>query len=460
MAFNAFTSWEVRTTGSDSNGGGFNTSSSGTDYSQQDSPQVSYTDLVIGATTTQVTSVAHPFSSVDVGNIINVTAGTGFTVQRVQIVSVTGVIATCDKAVGTAASTGGTGNLGGGLLNPQTAMTLITVAGNVIWVKAGSYSLSAALTFTTSNQALIGYQTTHGDNVNAVTFTQTASSVSMFLSAINSSARLNVRNIAFATTATTKSPCFNLGTNTILLILTNCSIAGFTIGISMNTALGVQLYNVSITGCTTEALTFGPNTGVGGSVMVDSCYIAGNAVGLIFAASTGSVSIKNSIIAGTTAGWGISFNSAQTENAIIANCTIANNSSGGLLLPAGFNSTPVGMFVIHSNIFYGNGTYGISVNTLSIALVSVGQNAYGANTTAPYLNMPAGTGDVTLTATPFTSSGTGDYSLNSSAGGGALCKGVGFPGVFPGGTTTGHIDIGGVQSAGAGSTIQNYGYTG
>lgn len=459
MAFNAFTSWEVRTTGSDSNGGGFNTLATGTDFSQQDAPQIAYTDLVIGATNTTMTSVLHPFNAATVGNIINIVSGTGFTVQRVQVVSVTGVVATCDKACGTAASTGGSGNLGGGLLNPQTAMTLVTVSGNVIWVKAGTYSLTAALTFTTSSQAFIGYQTTHGDNVNAVTLTQTTSSVSLFLTTISSAARYNVRNITCTTTATTKSSCFNFGTSSALFILTNASISGFTVGIAMNTSQGIQLYDVIISGCTTEALTFSANSG-SGPVIIDSCYISGNAIGLVFAPSAQSVSIKNSIIVGSTGGWGIDFFGTQTCDAIIANCIIANNSSGGLRLPSEFNSTPVGMFIIRSNIFYGNGTFGISSNTLSIALVSVGQNAYGANTTSPYLNMPAGTGDVTLTATPFTSSGTGDYSLNSSSGGGALCKGVGFPGIFPGGTTTGHIDIGGVQSSGTGATIQNYGYTG
>ena len=88
MAFTATTEWDVRTTGSDSNGGAFDTASTGTDYSQRDTPLISYTDLVIGSTNTQLTSAANPFTAAHVGNIINVTGGTGFTVQRVQVVSV------------------------------------------------------------------------------------------------------------------------------------------------------------------------------------------------------------------------------------------------------------------------------------------------------------------------------------------------------------------------------------
>src|SRR5437764_1232595 len=73
--------WEVRSTGNDGNGGAFNPfdTSPGTDFSQQDAAQFSYTDIVIAATTTNGTSVARPFSSVDVGNVINITAGAGCT---------------------------------------------------------------------------------------------------------------------------------------------------------------------------------------------------------------------------------------------------------------------------------------------------------------------------------------------------------------------------------------------
>src|SRR5579859_4628846 len=110
MSFAATTEWDVRTTGSDANGGGFDTSSSGTDYSQQNAAQVAYTDMVIdGTTNTKFTSALNPVTAAHVGNIINVTSGTGFTVQRVQIVSQAAGVATCDKSLGTLSSTGGHG---------------------------------------------------------------------------------------------------------------------------------------------------------------------------------------------------------------------------------------------------------------------------------------------------------------------------------------------------------------
>ena len=82
MAFSANMIWEFRTTGSANNGGGFVEGATGTDYSQQDAAEIAFTDLVIdGADNTKITSAAHPFSVAHVGNVINVTGGTGFTVR-------------------------------------------------------------------------------------------------------------------------------------------------------------------------------------------------------------------------------------------------------------------------------------------------------------------------------------------------------------------------------------------
>lgn len=84
------------------------------DYTRSTAAAFARTDLVI-ATTTTLTSAAIPFSKIEVGNHIHVTAGTGFTVGWYEIVSVTGVTATVDRVCGTLASTGGTGKVGGAL---------------------------------------------------------------------------------------------------------------------------------------------------------------------------------------------------------------------------------------------------------------------------------------------------------------------------------------------------------
>jgi hypothetical protein len=45
-------------------------------------------------------------------------------------------------------------------------------------------------------------------------------------------------------------------------------------------------------------------------------------------------------------------------------------------------------------------------------------------------------GFITLTASPFTNAGSGDYSLNTTAGGGAACRGAGYPVSYFGLSTT------------------------
>src|ERR1700736_2212184 len=116
MALPAGVVWEVRPgAGSDSAcGGGFVAGASGTDRSQQNAAQFSYTDLVVDAVTnTKVTSAAHAFTSAEVGNLIQITAGAGWTTGFYQVVSVAGAIATLDRSPAAVGTTGGTGALGG-----------------------------------------------------------------------------------------------------------------------------------------------------------------------------------------------------------------------------------------------------------------------------------------------------------------------------------------------------------
>lgn len=70
-----------------------------------------YTDIVIdGADNTKITSAALAFTSNDVGKTLEITGGTGFTVQSVTVVSVAAGVATMSAAMGTVGSTGGTGH--------------------------------------------------------------------------------------------------------------------------------------------------------------------------------------------------------------------------------------------------------------------------------------------------------------------------------------------------------------
>ena len=162
MAVAATTVFEVRTTGSDLNGGGFDPSLGGTDYSQQNSAQATGTVTSVGTTVTATTSI---FTSVMVGNLI-----TDGTTWKEITAFTSATIVTVDSAPSwTAASI----KVGGALANLQTAINASN-GSNLIWVKQGSgYSTSANITggvgvvpgnnSTTLPNRIYGYGTTRGD---------------------------------------------------------------------------------------------------------------------------------------------------------------------------------------------------------------------------------------------------------------------------------------------------------
>jgi hypothetical protein len=173
MALSALTVFEVRTTGVDTNGGGFVTGAAGSDYSQQDAAQYSGTDLAIDATTnTKVTSATHNFVAADVGNLIQITAGASWTTGFYQIVSVASNAATLDRSPGATSLTGGTFAVGGALLTISKAAAGVAAgtAGNTVYIKAGTYSEQVDIISTspagteTAPLKFIGYNATRTDN--------------------------------------------------------------------------------------------------------------------------------------------------------------------------------------------------------------------------------------------------------------------------------------------------------
>ena len=154
MAYPADTNWRWDpSAGNNANGGGFAASVSG---GVRITSPVAFTDIVISHTdNTKATSSLRPFVATDAGNVLNVTAGTGFTVQRPIILSVDGSnIATFDRALGTIDSTGGTGNLGGSLQVFTDALLELSIAGNVhdVWATA-TMTLTEALSIAADGTA-------------------------------------------------------------------------------------------------------------------------------------------------------------------------------------------------------------------------------------------------------------------------------------------------------------------
>jgi hypothetical protein len=458
--------WDVRTTGNDANGGCFDPSvtSPGTNYSVQNSPQVAFTDLVIGATNTQLTSTAHAFTSAYVGNCINVTGGTGFTTGWYEILSVSGSTATMDRAVGTAASTGGTGNLGGGLLTLDQANTNTTgisaVTGsplnNVIWC-TGSYTRTSSLNIANSTMHLVGYTTTHGDNGFCSITTSTNSTVLLNTGSSNNGIQifenLNLSNTA----ATTASGIWQLsGHGTAQYwAFKNVKFSGFGNAIDSTDGTPDDVYSISATACEFSGNIVGINASSNDPVYVyvSGSYFHGETDTDVLHPSGNAHTVAIGNIFSSTTNYGL--NLGGSGNTIYGN-SFYNSTGTGVYLPSNVNIGSISM-----NVFWNVSTAinenGGATNGLYAGAKTAGMNAYGTGEIGS--TWPPSASDVTLTANPFVSASTGNFALNTTAGGGLLLIGHGWPLAF-GSTTVSTPTPGAAQASSSSSGASgNFGFS-
>lgn len=424
--------WEMRpSVGSDNNGGGFVSGASGTDFSQQNSAQQAYTDLV-AATTTTITSVARPFSSVDVGNILNITAGTGWTAGRYKITSVTTGTATVDRAIATAASIGGTGNLGGAL----ASLTIFMGGGGLGLDIKVYFKATGTLTLTVRQDVvadiwLIGYTTTRTDRGRA-TITS-SSGLDPFFLTFNASSMV-FENLSMSDTSGTRHTLTTPLADLSYCVFNNCLFDGFSSAINPNgkTIYHFLLRQSEIKNSSGTGITF--FTVRGG--VIDDCYIHANTTNGIDWTGGGNLFINRTVIKSNAIGVNNTTDAAGpgAGGLTFLNCVVINNSGDGIH-DKGTGTNFAQFLDIQNSIIDSNGGYG--VNCASIAAAAIGafhygaSNAYWNNTSGDRNNYPTYATDIVLTGDPFTSRATDDFSLNNTAGAGAACKAVGFPSSFP-----------------------------
>lgn len=448
MALSNATVLEVRTTGSDNNGGGFVTGASGTDFSQQAAAQFALT----GVTTAAANAILLTTSAATtmVGNLANIISGTNFIAGSYQILSVVaGVSITVDRNCTSAAGALGVVNIGGAFATIGKAAALMVSTGLHAYVgNTATYSISTGISTPSGNSPalgicrIIGYNIVRGDG-----------------------GRPTIQTTA-AITAYTDANGFRLEN-----FIIDCNATG-TNGVAITGNYGA-VFNCIIK----AALNFGANISGNGSglyqTQVTTCAGATNSAAVVLGLSGGSGwRVRNCYInANTTAGISIIGTYAAITGNIIASNTGA--SSDGILISAAYSAVAT---LITNNVFYANGRDGyrstgnyeiseisnnIFVNNVGIGLntsamtpvisdVLIHHNAYFGNGTARSGNN-AGTGDVTLTGVPFTNAGSGDFSLNNTASQGAALRSVGYPGVMVGGGT-GYQDIGAIQHQDPAST--------
>lgn len=412
------------------------------DYSQGTSAGISYTDLLIAVTTTNYTSAANPVGPNIVGNVVNITSGVNFTVQRVQVVSVSSTTATCDKSLGTAAAASGVGALGGCLKTPGQAGALM-VGGNAMLVKSGTHSITsasinvvngcpslpagAAATMT----RMIGYGLVRGDS-GTKPLLQAGNAISAF-SMVTLAAKCHVENVSLdgANLTTAKGFSGVASSRVYRCKAINCTNSAFANhyaflceGTSNSTA--TVFLNCHAAYCVAHDNTFSGFSN-GSGVDLFGCAATNNAG----ATSDGFlINGSNGMTASCCLAYGNGRDGfrdtagASDENHLL-DCLAVNNSGYG------FNATAVddGCWLVNCGGY--NNTSGL-VNTTNILAINT-------------------IGLITLTADPFVNAAGNNFSINYAQGGGALLRAAGIPTAsgnlaLPGLSTPSYSDVGASQS--------------
>lgn len=442
MALSGSTVWEIRTAGSDTNGGGFVAGASGTDFSQQNSKNtvgsnISTTDAVANGTTT-ITSATAAFTSAIVGNIVFFSGGSGsIAAQWRQVTAFTNsTTITIDATI--ASSTGLTMNIGGAMAS-LGAVAAVMVASNTVWVKAGTYTVTSASAVSggcwsggsKSTYMLAGYNTSRGDNPTGTNRPLLqASGISAFtLISMGSGSSYVLANMQVDGASLTSARGINSpGSNTVVV---NCSAVNCT-----NSGIIAQsARRCVVTGCATTGNAFSI------TASASDCTAYANTVSA-FAAS--GAALVRCIAAANTGTTSIGFTAPVSAN----NCVAYGNGSHGFFFNVGFSAE--NCIAVGNGASSGTGVgYDITANG-GLYNCADFNNAGGRTNATPVLgdNSP-----ISLSADPFTNAAGNDFSLNNSAGAGAACRATGYPGVLDVGGT-GYLDVGALQhqDSGGGST--------
>lgn len=453
MARSASSVMEVRSTGNDTNGGGFVTGASGTDWSQQDAAQYSVTDGVTAGTTT-ITSATANFGTDVVGNWMYVAGGTGSVVA--DWYEITGrtnsTTITVDRSTGLTAGTGVTLKIGGAFATIQKALDLWTVSGMNCWVKdTATYTITTGLTWPSGanvgnrRNALRGYSSTRGDT-GRPTIQASAGSITMVTMGRSG---LSLHN--FIIDGDGQSSVKGLAISTTHMEIENVKVMNCTnLGIHHSSSEGIRIWSCELTNITGGAAALS----LAGDAIawdmnihdntVPGVAMTGDSNQLLFSRVTDNTGgSTDGIIGSSTVGWGCN----------IFGCVIAGNGRDGVRMNFSFTTLT---FVMMNNIIANNGSAGIRLVTANTGVnfyPTIRHNAFYNNTSGPTVNLETvenTNSNVILTGDPFTNSGSDDYTLNNTSGAGAACRAAGFPGTLVGSASVGYRDIGLYQHQDAG----------
>ena len=437
MALNAAVVWEVRTTGSDNNGGGFKSTASGTDRSQQDAAQATLTAAsVIHTTTTQINVSLGDFtvSAADVGNLLQITGGTatpGF--YEITVADVANNRWTLDRSAGTAAETV-VGAMGGAVASPAKIGSVV-INGHTVFIKAGTYTMSVNTNNVSNGKwsklalvLVIGYDTTRAWGN---TDTKPLLQASVALATMWAGPSNWLYNIAFDAASQAATAHVSGGA------YTRCSF--------INNTGANQMSLASHCTATTNASTAFGNLGAG-------CFYCE-----AWANTATPFSVSNG-----TLGYCLSYDNtgAATDGFVLAsgssghffNCLAVNNGRDGFRTGAISSRAILQNCIAEDNAGWG-------VNSVANPSITI-RCAFFSNTSGAVTGAKTEVATLSPSASVFTNAAAGDFSLNNTAGAGADLRAVGYIDVtgstFPRGLTTTYLDMGVAQhqdAGGGGATV-------
>ena len=433
MSLSLNTKIEVRTAAgvADTNGGGFVTGASGTDYSQQASAQYALSNGVTNGTTTIGLSAA---SADMVGNVAYVAGGTGSVAGNwYQVASmVAGVSITVDRSTGLTAGTGVTVNIGGALASPGAAGAILAVSsqGVKIWVKSdGIYTISSTssnvsggIVSVTAGIMMEGYSSVRGDLGTPPTFQVAASGVTS-VTVVTVGNHTSILNIKVDGQSKSTILGFSFGrTEAYKCTAQNCTNGGFSAGFGLVACLA--------TGCSTVAAFT-----LQGAYR---CEAYGNSVAGFVANSSSGISLVQCLSYSNSGASSDGFSSTALNFQIVG-CTAYGNGRDGFRLTGSDAILPIDC------VAEGNTGFGFNLSSATLTCIRINCAAYNNTGGATSGTLQRDFLFVTGTATFFVDAANGNFALNNKAGGGALLRAAGF-GTFPRGTTISLGDIGAAQS--------------
>ena len=432
----------------------------GTDYSTQNTAQLTLSDIVTTATSARITSATGGFTSAMVGNIIQIQGSSDAGFYEVLCVDSSNSIVLDRVLTTTAAEV--SGSVGGAisLYSASLTQTSGTSNGHKIYIKSGSYNLPSSgngatgFTFANpscspsaglTNQALriSGYSTNRGDNGfvgstdyrPVITLASTATPSSTVFKFTNGGVYIDSL-IIDCNGATSSTGIRYPGS---YCKVENCLIRNFTVaGLDYTGSSNSLVVNTEITagvsGATAAVLATSP-------VTLHYAYIHSNTcIGI----KTSGIYCFSSIIANNTGTTSDGIYSSSNAQLILLDNIIHNNGQYGINDTAAINYG----HLIRNNIISNNVKQGLNIGSspgICQGYYADGNAYYYNNSSLVYSgqityidngnNMQVGQfvpNDKNLTVSPYTNASINNFTLNSTANGGAACHSTCVPLTIPG----------------------------